>query len=117
MKIGELQEKITNSGKILVGVINSLAFSASIEFHPAPKSENTNSPAFIIYAKSNNGGRVQIGAAWIKHLKKGPNSGEEFLTITIDDPSLPRALHLAAFQNPETNNWEIMFRRRQEQSS
>ena len=79
--------------------------------------ENPNSPAYNIYGKSNSDGRVPIGAAWIKTLKRGPNSGEEFLTITIDDPSLPRALNLAAFKNADTGLWDIMFRRRQEHAA
>jgi uncharacterized protein (DUF736 family) len=117
MKIGELQERTTSIGKIRVGAISTMAFSIAIELIPAPKSENPNAPAFIIFGKSDHGARVPIGAAWIKQLKRGPNSGAEFLTITIDDPSLPRPLHVAAFKNVETGIWEIMFRRRQAQSA
>lgn len=115
MKVGELQEKNMNGTKSLFGNISTMTFSMALEFYEGPKSEkNANSPFYTISGKNNSGGRVQIGAAWIKHLKRGPNSGEEFLTITIDDPSLPRALNLAAFKNADTGIWEIMFRRRQD---
>jgi uncharacterized protein (DUF736 family) len=117
MKIGEMHEKVVSGKKRLNGFINTLAFSMAFEMHEAPKTQNPNSPSFIIFGKSNSGTLVQIGGAWIKHIKKGENTGEEFLTMTIDDPSLQRALNVAAFKNPETGLWDIMFRRRQESAA
>jgi len=117
MNIGELKETTTKAGKILVGVISTLQISLTIELHPAPKTDNTRSPNHFIYAWGENGVRIKVGAAWIKTMKRGPSAGEEFLTLTIDDPSLQRPLNVAAFKNTETGNWDIMFRRRQEKAA
>jgi uncharacterized protein (DUF736 family) len=117
MKIGELQEKTVNGKKVLFGSISTLAFSLPIELKEAPKTENPKAPAFIVFGKSNSGTLVQIGAAWIKVLERGPNAGNEFLTISIDDPNLPRALNVAAFKNADTGLWDISFRRRQDKAA
>lgn len=117
MNIGELKEKTVGNTKILVGTISTLSVSLNIELSPTPKTENPNAPNYTIYAWSDSGVRVQVGAAWVKTMKRGPNAGEDFLTMTIDDPSMNRPLNVAAFRNPETNKWDITFRRRQEKAS
>jgi uncharacterized protein (DUF736 family) len=60
------------------------------------------------------GNPVRIGAAWEKTIKRGERVGEEFLSLTLDDPSLPNSLNVAAFKsNTDDDVWEITFRRRQ----
>jgi uncharacterized protein (DUF736 family) len=117
MKIGELKEMTGNSGKYLVGAISTLSISLTIELKPAPKSESGRGPDYIIYAWSNAGVMVKVGGAWIKSMVRGANAGDEFITLTIDDPSLRQSLNVAAFKNAETDNWDIIFRRRQEKAA
>jgi uncharacterized protein (DUF736 family) len=117
MNIGHLKENTGTSGKFLVGSISTLILSLAIELHPAPKSQNGKGPAYLIYAWGESGVRVEVGAAWVKTMVRGANAGDEFLTLTLDDPSMKQALNVAAFKNSTTGNWDITFRRRQEKAA
>jgi uncharacterized protein (DUF736 family) len=114
MNIDELKEIEGKSGKTLSGSIATLQITLLIELQPAPPSDNPKVPAYNVLARSENGIWIKVGAAWIKTITRGTNSGEEFLTLTIDDPSLRRPLNVAAFKNLVTGHWDIMYRRRQE---
>ena|SRR5690242_9105050 len=117
MNIGELKEKSVKNGKILVGQIATLEIDLSIELIPLAKRDNSNAPTYAIYARNISGTSVQIGAAWVRTMKRGANIGEEFLSITIEDPSLRHSLNVAAFKNHETGNWDVVYRRRQEKAA
>lgn len=117
MIIGELKEKSIGDSKILVGTISTLSVSLNIELSPAPKTDNPKAPSYIINAWSNSGVQVRVGAAWTKTMKRGANVGEDFLTMTIDDPGMSRTLNVAAFRNAEAGKWDITFRRRQDKAS
>ncbi len=55
---------------------------------------------------------IEIGAAWKKQKNQLGGAVLDFLSITIDDPSLASALNVAAFKNTN-GDWDITFRRRQ----
>jgi len=55
------------------------------------------SPSHRIYARNRAGVDVQIGSAWCKTAKRGPRTGERFLTLTIDFPDCPRRSTLRRF--------------------
>jgi uncharacterized protein (DUF736 family) len=55
---------------------------------------------------------IPIGAAWRKRKSQIGDIDFEFLSMTIDDPSLTSGLNVAAFKN-ENGNWDITWRRRQ----
>jgi hypothetical protein len=46
-------------------------------------------------------------------MKRHGRSGERFLTLTFFRKPPKKPLNLAAFKNPKSGTWEIMFRRRQ----
>jgi uncharacterized protein (DUF736 family) len=67
--------------------------------------------------KSRSGKDVEVGSAWRKTIRSGAKVGEEFLTLTIDDPSFPSALNVAAFKNGRPGEWDVGWRRRQDRPS
>ena len=79
--------------------------------------KSLNSPDYSIIAKSRSGKDVEVGSAWRKTIKSGAKAGEEFLTLTIDDPSFPSALNVAAFKNGRPGEWDVGWRRRQDRPS
>jgi len=55
---------------------------------------------------------VEVGRAWWKPFKRKDGTSDRCLSITIQDPSMPEALHCAAFREEGTNNWLITWRPR-----
>jgi uncharacterized protein (DUF736 family) len=60
------------------------------------KEPKRNGPTHRVYHK-----RAEIGAAWPKQAEE---SGLEYLSITIDDPSLPAPLYTALFKVEEVDD-------------
>ena len=50
---------------------------------------------------------VEIGAAWTKRSQK---TGEEYLSLSIDDPSFDKRLNAYAFKQGE-GHWDIVWSR------
>lgn len=70
-----------------------------------------NAPAYDVLAVGKNP-ESKIGAAWLKKPNKPQSKISEFLSLTLDDPSFPTPLNVAAF--PKGNGeWDISWRRRQ----
>ena len=82
-----------------------------------PKTDKLEAPAYRVIAISDAGVEVDIGAVWVKSMKKPGREGEEFLSLALDDPSFPKRLNVAAFKDPVTGEWNIMFRRRQDRAA
>lgn len=77
------------SGK-MVGRFKTLTVNLQLELVPTGKSGNN--PSHRVVAND-----VEIGAAWEKPLQ----SGELFYSLTMDDPSFPQPLNVAAFPSSE----------------
>ena len=71
-----------------------------------------NAPSHRVMAFGSHGGEVQIGAAWTKVAKTIAHAGEEFLSITFDDPGLEVPLNVSAFPDEDGLNWTIVWRRK-----
>jgi uncharacterized protein (DUF736 family) len=98
------------------GEIKSLQFKAQVriaEMRDAPT--NDKSPTHIVTALDPNGDFMEIGSAWSKTINHGPNTGETFLSVTLDDPSFAHPLNFAVFRDGEEA--VATWRRRQEQST
>lgn len=117
MKIGQMKSKDTASGQILEGAISTLENDISFFAVKLPAATNPNAPSHKLCAWNRNGAEVQIGSAWTKAVKSAERYGDEFLTLTFDDPSFEKPLNVAAFKNAETGDWDIMFRRRQSRAA
>ena len=115
--IGSLREVEEKGYRQIFGEIHSLEID--LQFRLASRSGQTsqNAPDYSIVAKSRSGKDVEVGSAWRKTIKSGAKAGEEFLTLTIDDPSFPSALNVAAFRNGRPGEWDVGWRRRQDRPS
>jgi uncharacterized protein (DUF736 family) len=112
--IGKIQRRATKSGDLWEGYVSTLIYNFRFRLVPAPNSSNPNAPKYHVVTRNNAGIDVVIGAAWVKTTKRGKNEGEDFFTLTFDDPSFPKPLNVAAFKNPDTADYDISFRRRQD---
>lgn len=111
--IGRLKRVISDSGETLVGTVSTLQLTLAITLYPTGEPADSRRPSYEIRAKNAEGREVPVGGAWLKTMTKPDKFGEEFLSITIDDPSLPQPLNVAAFMAAEGDGWTVMFRRRQ----
>ncbi len=109
-KIGYLNQP--NAQGELEGEIKSLQLQMRIKFIPNPQKLSSAAPDYLIVAQ----GDIEIGSAWKKTKHKIGDVIIEFLSITIDDPSMPHALNVAAFKK-DNGNFDITWRRRQVGSS
>jgi uncharacterized protein (DUF736 family) len=112
--IGSLREIEEKGYRQIYGEIHSLEID--LQFRLASRSGQTsqNAPDYSIIAKSRSGKDVEVGSAWRKTIKTGAKAGEEFLTLTLDDPSFASPLNVAAFKNGRPGEWDVGGRRRQD---
>ena len=115
--IGHIRRKPGKSEDVLEGDISTLLHNFRFRLIRMLKSDNPSAPGYRAVTWNDNGIEIDIGAAWIKHIKRGEHEGDEFLTLTFDDPSFPNRLNVAAFKNDQTGDWDIMFRRRQDRAA
>lgn len=108
MKIGYLKPVTCGKPQELYGEIKTLELNVQINCVPIPTKTKDTAPDYTIYAHDN----IAIGAAWRKSKQQTGDTAFEFLSITIDDPCLSKALNVAAFQQ-ENGTYEITWRRRQ----
>jgi uncharacterized protein (DUF736 family) len=110
--IGQLSEIKHGTRLGFAGQIRTLQMSIRFQMLENQSRNSAEAPDYVIVAKNRDGSDVKIGAAWKKQSKAQATAGEEFLSITIDDPSLEKPLNVAAFRKTE-GNWDITWRRRQ----
>lgn len=114
--IGQLEE-IKQSGRSeFVGYVRTLQLALRFRLAENQSGNSPEAPHYLIVAKSIDGREIQIGAAWKRRAKAQATEGDEFLSITFDDPSLEKPLNVAAFRKAD-GFWDITWRRRQVQSS
>ena len=107
-KIGYLKPVSNENVRELYGEIKTLQLQLQLNLVPVPNKSNFNAPDYNIYANSD----IEVGSAWIKQKQLTDGSVIDFLSITIDDPSMPSALNVAAFKL-DSGLYEISWRRRQ----
>jgi uncharacterized protein (DUF736 family) len=69
-------------------------------------------PSHRITTRARDGSTVDIGAAWLKIARRGPEKGKRFYSIQLDHPERQSALNAAAFLEEKTGDWVIVWRRR-----
>lgn len=112
MKIGHLNPVSRGNHEELHGEVKTLQMQLKIKLLPNHLKNSDNAPDFNVCTPAHSGDDVQIGAAWKKTKQQIGDVMLEFLSITIDDPSLPNALNVAAFKKDD-GSYEITWRRRQ----
>ena len=111
-KIGYLKSFNNGTYEELHGEIKTLQFQLSIKLIPDNMRTNEKAPDYIVCANTNSGDDIEIGCAWKKRKEQIGDVSFEFLSIMIDDPSLPEPVNVAGFKQ-ENGSWEISWRRRQ----
>ena len=110
-KIGQLKAVMNGSKEELHGEITTLQMQLKIKLVPNTAKTNDNAPDYIVAAAGYSGADIPIGGAWKKTKSQIGDIEFEFLSITIDDPSLSNSLNVAAFKNDD-GTWSISWRRR-----
>ena len=70
------------------GIIRTLTLDAKISIDPVEKTKDS-APDFRVFL-----GRMEIGAGW---KKEGRESGREYVSVKLDDPSFPKAINASLF--------------------
>lgn len=86
------------------GVIKTLAVNTKANL-VSVQAESENSPHFRIYA-----GNAEIGAGWLKKSKQD----QPYISVKLDDPSLPAPIHASLHEGEEGQYNLIWTRRRAE---
>lgn len=110
--VGFLKPVMKNNQEELHGEITTLHNHISLRLAPESNKTSDQFPDYKIYAVGSMGQETEIGAAWKKTKHKTGDVEFEFISITIDDPSFPSKLNVAAFKN-NRGGWDITWRRRQ----
>ncbi|MGE0315876.1 MAG: DUF736 domain-containing protein [Lautropia sp.] len=74
------------SGNGFTGTVRTLSLNAAVRFVPNEKASE-NSPDFRVVTQK---GFFEIGAAWSKTSREGD---KPYLSVTLDDPSLPAPIY------------------------
>jgi uncharacterized protein (DUF736 family) len=95
-----------SAGSSFTGVIQTLAFTAEAVFEPANKKSDT-APDFRVTT-----GHTDIGAAW----KKTSEAGNAYLSVQLDDPSLPAPIQCALVKTGAEHGYTLVWERRRRRS-
>ena len=110
MNIGNLK---SNDDGVIIGRITTMAFSAVVALREV-NSSNERAPSHDIMGLSaDQRNWVKVGAVW---QYASNETGEEFLSGRIDDPSLEKPLDLAMFRQ-EDGSYNVAWRRPQAKRS
>jgi len=94
----------TKSDSSYGGTVRTLSVNAKARFVPAEK-ESESAPDFRVFA-----GTAEIGAAWKKAAKE---SGREYLSVKLDDPSFPAPIYASlVVTEGDANTFALIWSRR-----
>lgn len=87
------------------GTIRTLTINLKARFVPNDNRSSESAPVFRVFA-----GRSEIGAAW----RSEPNGADvkPYLSVSLDDPCLPNAIHAALFEDDEKRSARLVWSRR-----
>ena len=92
----------TRSGDSFNGAVSTLTLDAKVQIKPAEKTSEK-APDYRLFA-----GRAEIGAAW----KKTSGENRAYLSVRLDDPSLPAPI-LANLCEMESGDYDLIWSRPQ----
>jgi uncharacterized protein (DUF736 family) len=88
------------------GDVTTLTFHRDdVQFRPV-KSREGKEPQYRIVSRTAHGA-VEFGAAW----KRTSEKGQDFLSVSIDDPALPGALNAALFAAEDGKSATLVWSR------
>lgn len=87
------------------GIIRTLTVDMKARFVPNDNRSSKSAPAFRVFA-----GRSEIGAAW--RAQSNGEGNKAYLSVSLDDPCLPQAIHAALFEDTEKQSAQLVWSRR-----
>jgi uncharacterized protein (DUF736 family) len=88
------------------GDVTTLTFQRNnVELRPVKKSSDKE-PDYRVVAQTSFG-TVEFGAAWQRKSERG----QEFLSVSIDDPALPGAMNAALFTDEDGKTAALVWNR------
>lgn len=84
------------------GKIHTLAVSAGVTFVPNSNQTSPEAPAFRAFT-----GKAEVGAAW----QKTSESGNDYLSVKLDDPTFEAPLYAALVESNE-GGYNLLWERR-----
>ena len=112
MNIGNLEEYEYDGEIHMSGHIKTLGHDLKVRLVPTGEEVTDRFPAYTVLTKGSGTTETQIGAAWRKKLNNPTSQVKDFLSITLDDPTFPTPLNIAAFLQGD-GKWTVTWRRRQ----
>jgi uncharacterized protein (DUF736 family) len=110
--VGKLKRTENNGYVNISGTIRTLQMGLQISLESVSFDTSSESaPTHKVKAKAGDQ-YIEVGAAWMRQLTNGEHAGQDFYSITIDDPSLPAPLTVAAFPTGAPGEFEIVWRRK-----
>ena len=91
----------TKTGDTFSGTVRTLALNASIRLVPI-EGASDQGPDYRIYA-----GAAEIGAGW----KKTSESKRDYISLKLDDPSLPNPIYASLFPAEEADTYTLLWSR------
>ncbi len=82
----------TKNDNGFAGTVRTLSLNVKVKLVPNEKTSE-NAPDFRIQTA----GGYDLGAAW----KKTSEAGRDYLSVTLDDPSLPTTIYAGLFEDDE----------------
>ena len=93
------------SGQEFQGEIVTLSLQTKgVRIVPETNRSNDNAPSHRVYV-----GRAEIGAAWSKRS----NEGRDYLSVKLDDPSLPAPIYASLVEAEGEGEFTLIWSRRQ----
>ncbi|MCR6700976.1 MAG: DUF736 domain-containing protein [Dokdonella sp.] len=92
----------TKNDNGFAGTVRTLALNVKVKLVPNEKT-NENAPDFRIQT----GGGYDLGAAW----KKTSEAGRDYLSVTLDDPSLPATIYAGLIEDEDSGKHILIWSR------
>ena len=84
------------------GSVKTLTLDVKAQLRPTEKTDS-NGPDYRIFS-----GQTEFGAAWKKTAKDG---GREYLSVKLDDPSLPAPIYANLFEAEDGSGHALIWSR------
>lgn len=117
-QVGKLRryEGDADNPQYFKGEMQASFYSGDVFIVPVDDKRSEGSPDWMVKVPDPAGGWQEFGAAWTKKTKVG----EEFLSITFDDPMMPHPVYVSAFpldQQPEdgSEHYRVVWTRARRQ--
>ena len=99
--------KFTKDGAGYTGAIETLGLNAKITLEPNTTKKSDKAPDFRVTHFAE-GFTSEIGAAWTKTARE---SGAQYESVSIDDPSLPEPIHCRLVKTGAESTYMLFWER------